>query len=70
MIKCTRFSIRLCHHVTNKDKQIAALYRELGEYHFRDSLLAQSNLLKQIQELENNNNKNNNNNNNNNKKKN
>ena len=28
---------RLCHHATERDKQISMLYRELGEYHLRDS---------------------------------
>lgn len=44
---------RGCHDFTHRDRQIAQLFRELGEYHFRDNLLHQQQILKEIQELEN-----------------
>ena len=44
---------RGCHHITKRDRQIAQLYRELGEYHLRDNILHQHNLLNEIHKLEN-----------------
>ena len=31
-------NIRYCHHISQRDKEIAMLYRELGDYHLRDHL--------------------------------
>lgn len=44
---------RGCHHMTHRDRQIAQLYRDLGEYHFRDNLLHHHQLLEEIHKLEN-----------------
>lgn len=45
--------IRRCHHITDRERLIMQLYRELGEYHLRDNNQHYHSILEKIHKLEN-----------------